>query len=76
VHHIVHPSRNRSSNTDVLAATVLAADAATAEAFSTAVMMGDRWQGIALVEQVGLAALLVCDDGEILRSSTLKDFEA
>ncbi|MFM7686414.1 MAG: FAD:protein FMN transferase [Actinomycetota bacterium] len=76
VHHIVHPTRHRSSNTDVVAATVLAADAATAEAFSTAVMMGDRRQGIELVERVGLAALLVCDDGEILRSSTLEDFEA
>lgn len=76
VHHIVHPANRRSSHTDVVAATVLAADAATAEAFSTAVMMGDRHQGIALVERVGLAALLVCDDGEVLRSSTLKDFEA
>ncbi len=76
VHHIVHPVRSRSSLTDVVAATVLAADAATAEAFSTAVMMGDRRQGIELVERVGLAALLVCDDGEVLRSSTLKDFEA
>lgn len=76
VHHIVHPTRHRSSNTDVVAATVLAADAATAEAFSTAVMMGDRRQGIELIERVGLAALLVCDDGEILRSSTLEDFEA
>lgn len=76
LHHIVHPTRHRSSNTDVVAATVLAADAATAEAFSTAVMMGDRRQGIELVERVGLAALLVCDDGEILRSSTLEDFEA
>lgn len=76
VHHIVHPAHRRSSNTDVVAATVLAADAATAEAFSTAVMMGDRHQGLALVERVGLAALLVCDDGEVLRSSTLKDFEA
>jgi thiamine biosynthesis lipoprotein len=76
VHHIVHPGRGRSSNTDVVAATVIAADAATAEAFSTAVMMGDRREGIDLIERVGLAALLVCDDGEIIRSRTLEDFEA
>ena len=53
----------------------LAADAATAEIFATAAMMGSATAAVALVESVGLAGVFIRDNGDVVVTSTLKDFE-
>ncbi len=74
-HHLIDPAHARPSATTLLTATVIAADAATAEAFATAAMMLDGRAAVAMLERVGLAGLVVAADGEVLRTITLKDFE-
>jgi thiamine biosynthesis lipoprotein len=74
-HHLIDPSRAAPSATHTITATVLASDAATAEAFATAAMMGDALDAVAMLDHFGLAGLLVVDDGQVFRTSTLKDFE-
>jgi thiamine biosynthesis lipoprotein len=74
-HHIVNPSTGRSSATELVAATVLASDAATAEIFATASMMGSAAAAVELVESVGLAGVFIRDNGDVVITSTLKDFE-
>ena len=73
-HHIVNPTTGRSSSTELVAATVLASDAATAEIFATAAMMGSAVAAVELVESVGLAGVFVRDNGDVVVTSTLKDF--
>ena len=74
-HHIVSPQTARSADTSLVAATVLASDAATAEIFATAAMMGSADDAVSLVESVGLAGVFICNNGDIVITSTLKDFE-
>ncbi|MGZ4673984.1 MAG: FAD:protein FMN transferase [Ilumatobacteraceae bacterium] len=74
-HHLIDPSHAEPSTTTLLTATVIAADAATAEAFATAAMMLDGPAAIAMLEKVGLAGLVVAANGEVLRTVTLDDFE-
>ncbi|MGZ4771678.1 MAG: FAD:protein FMN transferase [Ilumatobacteraceae bacterium] len=74
-HHLIDPSHAEPSTTTLLTATVIAADAATAEAFATAAMMLDGPAAIAMLEMVGLAGLVVAAHGEVLRTVTLDDFE-
>ena len=54
---------------------MIAADAATAEAFATAAMMLDGAAAVAMLDHVGLAGLVVDASGEVWRTITLKDFE-
>ena len=61
--------------TTLLTATVIAADAATAEAFATAAMMLDGAAAVAMLDKVGLAGLVVDASGEVFRTNTLTDFE-
>ncbi len=75
-HHLIDPTRATSSTTPLLTATVIAADAATAETFATAAMMLDGTAAVAMLEAVGLAGLLVGTDGQVFRTSTLRAFEA
>jgi thiamine biosynthesis lipoprotein ApbE len=74
-HHIISPATGASSGTDLIAATVLASDAATAEIFATASMMGSAAAAVELVESVGLAGVFIRDNGDVVITSTLKDFE-
>jgi thiamine biosynthesis lipoprotein len=74
-HHLIDPARGAPSSTHTIAATVLASDGATAESFATAAMMVDAAEAIELLDGLGLAGLLVVDDGQVFRTSTLKDFE-
>ena len=75
-HHLINPNGATPSTTTLLTATVIAADAATAETFATAAMMLDGDAAVAMLEQVGLAGLLVGIDGRVHRTSTLKAFES
>lgn len=74
-HHLIDPVRGVPSTTHTVSVTVLAADGATAESFSTAAMMVEAPAAVAVLESFGLAGLLVTDDGQVFRTSTLKDFE-
>ena len=75
-HHLIDPTGATSSTTALLTATVIAADAATAETFATAAMMLDGAAAVKMLEGVGLAGLLVGTDGQVFRTSTLKAFES
>lgn len=75
-HHLIDPRSGLPSTTKLLTATVIAADAATAEAFATAAMMLTGAEAVALLDSVGLAGITVDADGVVHRTSTLKDFEA
>ena len=65
---------DRPGNPDLAA--VIAADAATAEAFATAAMMLPGAEAMAMLERVQLAGLAVDDQGCVFETSTLKDFAA
>jgi thiamine biosynthesis lipoprotein len=75
-HHLIDPTSLRPSASGVMNATVLAADAATAEAFATAAMMLPGPEAMAMLDTAGLAGLAVGDDGTVYTSSRLKDFSA
>jgi thiamine biosynthesis lipoprotein len=74
-HHLINPTSGAPATTRTITATVLASDAATAESFATAAMMMEAAEAVELLDGLGLAGLLVVDDGQVFRTSTLKDFE-
>ena len=74
-HHLIDPQSSAPSPTTILTVTVIAGDAATAEAFATAAMMVDGPAAIALLHEVGLAGLAIDADGTVHRTLTMKDFE-
>lgn len=75
VHHLIDPVTGRPADHQVLTATVLAADAATAEAFATASMMMPATQAVAMLDRLGLAGLVVDTSGQAHRTSTFAAFE-
>jgi thiamine biosynthesis lipoprotein len=74
-HHLIDPTSGRPAQHSLLTATVLAADAATAEAFATAAMMMPADAAIAMLDRCGLAGLVVTTDGVAHRTSTMQAFE-
>jgi thiamine biosynthesis lipoprotein len=62
-HHLIDPATSAPSTSEVVAATVVAATCAWAEAIAKAVVVAGREAGAALVEDLGLAALVVDADG-------------
>ena len=75
-HHLIDPRTGRPSTSPILTATVIASDAATAEAFATSAMMLTGAQAAVMLDSVGLAGLMVDTDGTVHRTATMKDFEA
>ena len=75
-HHLIDPDRAAPTVAGIVTATVIAADAATAEAFATAAMMLPGAEAMAMLERVQLAGLAVDDQGCVFETSTLKDFAA
>ncbi len=72
-HHIIDPRSGQPANTDVLTATIVAPHAWQAEAAAKAVLilgsrMGLRW----LEEHPELAGLLICENGRLLRTESLR----
>jgi thiamine biosynthesis lipoprotein len=76
-HHLIDPRTGRPAETDVLAATVVAADCGGAEmAAKAALILGGR-DGLAWIEaRPGLAALLALEDGRVLHSRRMARFLA
>jgi thiamine biosynthesis lipoprotein len=74
-HHLIDPRTAEPASTSLLTATVLAADAATAEVFATAAMVvGDGPAAVRLLDEVGLAGIMFASDGREHRSARLEDF--
>jgi thiamine biosynthesis lipoprotein ApbE len=68
------PAAGDRAGAGTLAATVLAADAATADVFATAAMLLPPLEAVAMLEELGLAGLIVAVDGSVRRTSTLRPF--
>ncbi len=75
-HHLIDPVSGAPSAAGVVTATVLAADAATAEAFATAAMMLPGPEAMAMLERVQLAGLAVDGAGNVHETTTLQAFRA
>lgn len=73
-HHVIDPSDGRPSSAGVISATVLAADAATAEVYATAAMMLPGSEAMAMLDAVLLAGLAVDRDGVVFTTATLSAF--
>src|SRR5262249_47179486 len=54
-HHLIDPATALPASTSLLTASVIAADAATAEVFATAAMLSDGPAAVELLDSVGLA---------------------
>ncbi len=65
-HHLIDPRNGRSAATDILSVTVLAEDAAVAEAWATAVIVAGSQEGLYLIEQAGLSGLLFNQFDQVL----------
>lgn len=74
-HHLIDPRTGRPSAQALLTATVIAADAATAESFATAAMMLPADEAVAMLDRLGLAGLIVDRDHVVHRTATMKAFE-
>ena len=70
ISHTIDPRSGRPIDNGMASATVIARDAATADAWATAVMVLGARDGLALTEQRGLAALTVTrtDDGTLIEA--------
>jgi thiamine biosynthesis lipoprotein len=75
-HHLIDPVTGHPVADASLSATVLAADAATAESFATAAMMLPAPDAIAMLDAVHLAGLVVDHHGAVHRTRTMQDFES
>jgi FAD:protein FMN transferase len=74
-HHIIDPRTGMSAETDVLTATIIAADTVRAEAEAKAVVIAGSRSGMERIESdPELAGVLVLQTGEILYSHTMEKF--
>jgi thiamine biosynthesis lipoprotein len=75
-HHLIDPVTGHPVAQASLSATVLAADAATAEAFATAAMVLPAAEAVEMLDSVHLAGLVIDRNGDVHRTRTMQDFEA
>lgn len=73
-HHLLDPATGRPAETDLVAVTVVAASAAWAEVHAKAALIGGSVDGLALLVDAGLSALLVTEDHDVLRVGSIGDF--
>ncbi|MBI4786945.1 MAG: FAD:protein FMN transferase [Chloroflexi bacterium] len=75
-HHIIDPRTGRPAETDVLSATVIAPTATEAEMAAKVTLILGSAAGLAWIEaREQLAALLVLENGRVLRSRQMGDYE-
>jgi thiamine biosynthesis lipoprotein len=77
MHHVLNPTTATpltESAGQLVQSTVLASEAVWAEVFATALLVGGLEQGMPLIDQLGMAAMAVTVDGDIIESSTWKEF--
>jgi len=66
VHHLIDPATGRPAATDGLTVTILADDAALAEAWATATLVAGSAAGMAALLDADLAGLMVMENGRVL----------
>jgi FAD:protein FMN transferase len=77
MHHVLHPNTATplsESPGQLVQSTVLASEAVWAEVFATALLVGGLEDGMPLIDQLGMAAMAVTVDGDVIESSTWKEF--
>ena len=77
MHHVLNPSTSTplsESAGQLVQSTVLASEAVWAEVFATALLVGGLEQGMPLIDQLGMAAMAVTVDGDLIESSTWKEY--
>jgi FAD:protein FMN transferase len=77
MHHVLHPNTATplsESPGQLVQSTVLASEAVWAEVFATALLVGGLEDGMPLIDQLGMAAIAVTVDGDVIESSTWKEF--
>jgi len=77
MHHVLHPSTStplKESAGQLVQSTVLASEAVWAEVFATALLVGGLELGMPLIDQLGMAAMAVTVKGDIIESSTWKEY--
>jgi len=77
MHHVLHPSTSTPLNESadqLVQSTVLASEAVWAEVFATALLVGGLELGMPLIDQLGMAAMAVTVEGDIIESSSWKEY--
>ena len=75
-HHLIDPRSGRPSTSDLVAVSVVGAEAMWAEVVAKAAVIAGSSQGRVLVEQLGLSALASTVDGSVLRWGSIDSFLA
>jgi thiamine biosynthesis lipoprotein len=74
-HHIIDPRTGQPAETDVVHATVVAANAVEAEAAAKSVLIRGSWDGLGWLEsRPELAGLVILENGEILYSQRIMEY--
>jgi len=73
-HHLIDPRTGRSATSDLVAVTVVAAEAMWAEVYAKAALIAGSNAGTELLERAGLSALLVADDAQLLPVGAIDGF--
>lgn len=73
-HHLVDPSTARPAKSGLAAVTVVAANAAWGEVHSKAALIAGPVEGARLIEDAGLSALFVSDDGHVTNVGEFERF--
>jgi thiamine biosynthesis lipoprotein len=74
-HHIIDPRTGLPAETDVVHATVVAANAVEAEAAAKSVLIRGSWDGLGWLEsRPELAGLVILENGEILYSQRMMEY--
>ena len=71
MHHVIDPATGRPSSTDLLRVTTVADDAATAEAWATALLLAGADDARREAEGRGITAVLVAADGATVTTGSL-----
>lgn len=74
VHHLIDPHTGHSATTDLMTVSVLAADAAVAEAWAKAALVAGATRGYAWLVEAQLAAALVDPQGQLTVTPALQPF--
>ena len=70
-HHLIDPATSRPAGSDLVAVTVLAAMTAWADVFAKAALLAGSAEGVAMIAEAGLSALLVTADGDTLTAGAI-----
>lgn len=73
-HHLIDPVTGRPAQSDLAAVTVVAGSAAWGEVHAKAALIAGTARGRVLIEEAGMCALLVADDGTVSTAGPIETF--